>query len=398
MSIIIYIDQNYKFVSLNAGNMFKQIRNVDKNKDNALSTISIKNRNKLIKLKLSTNKLQPFKKHRHVNEDESIKIETDISAEYIQQIIKQSSKYSQSYLQSISFDVLCKKILNKESIKLQDMFGYDAEFKYCNAYDAIRMFKRDFQELGTYFIVKDGLSKLVKLLKEEIIKIAKNKKIHVTFKKNKEISEFYFKKVATVKTKTGEIYEGNKLIWAVPKKALLEIHGWTNTQRKLLDTVNSISLHRIFCQFPYDNDTGKSWLTNIERTTTNDAIRQFIPMGTTKGFAQVSYSDSYYADYWNKYLKQSKIKFTNELLIHLKKIFPEVQEYINKPIYIDSQYWLDGVHMWKEGVNSIELHKQIQNIGNNNPIYIVGEAYSMHQCWIEGALETVENVFQMIEK
>ena len=121
-------------------------------------------------------------------------------------------------------------------------------------------------------------------------------------------------------------------------------------------------------------------------------------MGTTKGFAQVSYSDSYYADYWNKYLKQSKIKFTNELLIHLKKIFPEVQEYINKPIYIDSQYWLDGVHMWKEGVNSIELHKQIQNIGNNNPIYIVGEAYSMHQCWIEGALETVENVFQMIEK
>ena len=33
----------------------KEIINVDKNKDNALSTISIKNRNKLIKLKLSTN-------------------------------------------------------------------------------------------------------------------------------------------------------------------------------------------------------------------------------------------------------------------------------------------------------------------------------------------------------
>lgn len=72
-----------------------------------------------------------------------------------------------------------------------------------------------------------------------------------------------------------------------------------------------------------------------------------------------------------------------------------MSDIIEKPKYLDSQYWPEGVHMWKEGVNSIETYKQIQNIGKEtqNSMYIVGEAYSMHQCWIEGALESVDNVF-----
>lgn len=346
--------------------------------------------------KLETGAIQPFRKHRHITENGEVILETDKSGIYIQKIIKESKKYSQEYLQSINFSVLCEKILNKnEAQQLQDMFGYDAEFKYCNAFDAIRMFKRDFQEIGTYFSVRDGLSKLIKLLKEETIKIAKNKNLKITFKKNSEISEFNFKKVATLKTKTGESYEGNKIVWAIPKKALQDIKGWTTNQRKLFETVNPISLHRIFCQFPYNSETGQSWLTNVERTTTNDAIRQFIPMGTTKGFAQVSYSNSYYADYWNKLHKEGKTKLQNELVKHLKITFSKMSDIIEKPKYLDSQYWPEGVHMWKEGVNSIETYKQIQNIGKEtqNSMYIVGEAYSMHQCWIEGALESVDNVF-----
>ena len=354
------------------------------------------------KFKLPTGEVKPFRKHRHINNDGTVLLETDKSSEFIQKIIHEvgtnTKEYTQSYLQSIPFNTLCNKILgHNNTLKLQDMFGYDAEFKYCNAYDGIRMFKRDFQEVGTYFNLKNGLESLITELIEDIEKTATKNKVKINFLKNKKILNFNFKKVATVKTENGEIYEGTKLIWAVPKKALEEINGWTTNQRKLFNTVNPISLHRIFCQFPYNEKTGKSWLMNVDRTTTNNAIRQFIPMRSDKGYAQVSYTDSYYADYWKYNIDHNKLK--EELLVNLRIVFPEISN-ITEPKYIDNAYWPEGVHMWEPGVNSVDIYKKIQNIGNEMkvPMYIIGEAYSMHQCWIEGALETVEDVFQMIEK
>ena len=34
----------------------------------------------------------------------------------------------------------------------------------------------------------------------------------------------------------------------------------------------------------------------------------------------------------------------------------------------------------------------------NKEIYICGEAYSLHQAWIEGSLQTADEVFKMINK
>ena len=122
-------------------------------------------------------------------------------------------------------------------------------------------------------------------------------------------------------------------------------------------------------------------------------------MNPKVGFGQVSYSDSYYANYWNQYANKSKTALINELMKHLQIVFSEINN-IEKPIFIDNKYWSEGVHMWKPGVNSTDVYKRILYIGNNNddkmPIYIVGEAYSMHQCWIEGSLESVEDVFKYL--
>lgn len=357
---------------------------------------------KLIKyFKLQTGEIQPFRKHRHINTDGSVILEKDKSSAYIKEIIDEvnsNKEYNIGYLQSITFNTLCNKILgHNDSLKLEHMFGYDAEFKYCNAYDAIEMFKRDFQEVGTYFNLKDGLESLINALINDIEEKALKNKVKIKFLKNQKILKFHFKKVATIKTKNGEIYEGKKLIWAIPKKALEEIDGWTPNQRKLFNTVQPISLHRIFCQFPYDKKTSISWLTNVDRTTTNNAIRQFIPIGTNKGFAQVSYSDSYYADYWKHYLDKGKVHLSQELLTNLRIVFPEISNIVN-PTFIDSAYWPEGVHMWQPGVNSININKRIQHIGEEMkvPMYIIGEAYSMHQCWIEGALQTVDEVYKLL--
>jgi hypothetical protein len=357
--------------------------------------------------KLATIEITAPKKYRHVNSANGIvSKQNDISSKLILQIIKtvdnpaNSTIYTKKYLQSIIFQTLCTKILGHvKATQLQHMFGYDAEFTYCNAYDAIRMFKRDFQEIGTYIVLSNGLSSLIKSIEDDCISYSKSKTDAIFHSiKNTEVIEFNsnlsqsnFIKVAT---NNGKIFDGRKIVWAIPQKELFKIKGWSDKQVKLFDSVSAVPLHRIFCQFPYDKKTGTSWLSNIERTTTNDALRQFIPLVAKKGFAQVSYSDSYYANYWKYYRDIDYKKLINELFVHFKIVFPEISNIV-PPIYTDSQYWPEGVHMWKMGVNSEKVYQQILSIGelSNSPMYIVGEAYSMHQCWIEGALESVDNVF-----
>lgn len=53
-----------------------------------------------------------------------------------------------------------------------------------------------------------------------------------------------------------------------------------------------------------------------------------------------------------------------------------------------------GVNFWNAGVNSTELIPEVVQPVSDLPVYIVGEAYSRSQSWVEGALETSELVLQ----
>jgi hypothetical protein len=88
----------------------------------------------------------------------------------------------------------------------------------------------------------------------------------------------------------------------------------------------------------------------------------------------------------------------NKVLIeHLHK---EIKEVLNKdlpkPEFITSYYWSAGVHMWKPGFNVKEVYKKILKPFEEK-IYVVNEAYSKHQSWIEGALESSYDVLELID-
>jgi len=53
-----------------------------------------------------------------------------------------------------------------------------------------------------------------------------------------------------------------------------------------------------------------------------------------------------------------------------------------------------GANFWKAGVNSDAVIPEVAQPKADLPIYIVGEAYSGSQSWVEGALETSELVLQ----
>ena len=315
------------------------------------------------------------------------KIEKNPSKTLLNHIIKFGKTLSNEKLRKITFQQLSISVIGLEKTnKLINSYGYNAEFELMNAYDAIKLFDNDIN--SNYFGIKEGFSELINRLKKAILESG-----HAKIMMESEVVGFIKKKsLIQLKIKAKDsihIYKGKILVCAIPKDNLLNLYKWNDDQLNLINSIETVSLNRIYGKFNKN--------LNINNTTTNSPIRQFINIIPSKGLAMVSYSDTNYADYWNKYSNQGERELRDAVLTHLQAVFPKIPK-IPKPKWIHSYYWNNGVHMWKQNVNSEKNNKDIQQIfGSDVPIFIVGEAYSLCQAWVEGALQTVDIVLPKIQ-
>ena len=181
------------------------------------------------------------------------------------------------------------------------------------------------------------------------------------------------------------------MILAIPKEALVSLcNSFTESEVNLLESVNSISLNRIYAQYDINKSQNK-WMKELEFSTVNNPIRQIIPIKKNIGFFQISYSDWYFANYWGSLQITESKKIVKKLL---SEIFKDKK--IDNPILYKNYYWKNAIHYWKTNVNENKLHKQIENIRKN--IYIIGESYSKNQGWCEGAIQTSISVAKKINK
>ncbi len=107
----------------------------------------------------------------------------------------------------------------------------------------------------------------------------------------------------------------------------------------------------------------------------------------------VSYSDNVNALYWHKFINNKK-ELINKLKISLKNIF-------NQDIEIDDikiAFWEEGVHYYKpkSGLKVKEIIKKLNNPHEN--IYVCGEMLSTKQGWVEGAIQSANDIFKLINK
>ena len=104
-----------------------------------------------------------------------------------------------------------------------------------------------------------------------------------------------------------------------------------------------------------------------------------------------SYTNGPKSDYWNKF--KSKQKLLEKVDKELKKIIPTTHD-IDDIIF---KYWKEGVHYYKP-LKSENLNKIIKKL--QNPIknfYVVGEMLSHGQGWVEGAIESVDNISDLVK-
>jgi monoamine oxidase len=317
---------------------------------------------------------------------------------YIKKVIKQAklfikNKKNIQKLQKYTFIDYAKTILNSEQINfLLDFSGYYGELVYENAYDAIRLFEEGISNSLKYYVLKHGFSSVIDKL---VCKINQTSKIHnqvhnqklflnQELLKIKELGNTYVLNI------NNNIYQTKYLILALPKPALLKFN-YLNIYNPELNSVSCKPLCRIYSIFP------KPWFQNLEKSTTNIKLRYIIPINKQTGLVMISYTDSKYALYWKKFLNKSNKELNKELLKQLSLLYSteEMKKLnIKAPIYNSINYWNCGVGYWKPKVNSTTMSQKMLKLNKNRNLYIIGENYSKNQGWVEGALESVHELFK----
>lgn len=151
-----------------------------------------------------------------------------------------------------------------------------------------------------------------------------------------------------------------------------------------LQALEPVSIHKIVGRF-----APGAWPTTMGPARTRLPLQEFAPVDRQQGLAVLSYSKGTHADYWKRVADRSDRELRRELRKQLHVVFPEVP--LPRASWVASHYWPHGTHAWRSDA-PYDAERVQHILGREVPVYLVGEAYSQHHGWIEGALATVQHI------
>ncbi len=287
---------------------------------------------------------------------------------FVDKIINESKRYKDIDLKGMSFKELGEILLKKNDLDYMLMScGYSGQLNNMNAYDCIKLFKRDIR------VDIEFLGGKYDILIEEMIKSMKGYNMR-TGCNVRNILRDNNKYKLIVNNKN--VYS-KRLIFCVPKESLLRFKILNPIREILERSITTKPLCRLYAIFKKED----IWFKDIKKKiVTNNDLRYIIPMDAEKGLIMISYTDDKYTKKWvGMSDNDKKIKIVRDV----KKVFGID---INKPYKVIECNWKSGVGYWNKGIDSDLCYELLLNPLEN--IYICGENYSKRQSWVEGALES----------
>lgn len=289
-----------------------------------------------------------------------------------------------SELRKITFFQHAINILGskREAQSLVDMFGYYSEIKEMNAYDAYVTFKTDFGNIQ-YYVLKEGLSELCLKMTNEILKNGGKVYLRNAVTNVERTSKGFYVRTISKSITTDRVVFALKPYQLRQFKILENIHTLTKS-------VYEAPLIRIYAQYPKP-----LWFDDVYRSTTNNKLRQIIPINKEKGLIMVSYTDGKdTAPFMERGKLRPKTQLKKIVKENLRALFQDKD--IPEPLYFNAHLWTVGCHHFFPKNNSDLIRKKVVNPSPN--VYVCGEGFSSKQAWMEGALETADEVVSKILK
>jgi hypothetical protein len=301
-------------------------------------------------------------------------------------------------LQHLSDDVLGQttiQALLKQFVKpatletFLNRYPYRAEFSTLRADLALRVFREEFGPKEKYVVCKEGLSELVSKMRADFLKHGGTLLVQHELVEMRDNTHAVFKKGAPSEgeSRPDVVLEAPKFVFALPSEALKKLavfKGWAT-----LDHLVMKPLLRVFGVFP-PGANKKQWFHDLPKIVTAQSPRFIIPQNVENGSIQISYTDSEDTAPLMRILDEQdgETKLGKKLVEDLRVLFGD--RTIPDPLFVKAYSWPHGVTYWRPGTYDpyVESRRSSRPFPKERPGWFVcGESFSVHQCWIEGALE-----------
>jgi len=301
--------------------------------------------------------------------------------EFINKVLKLSSKFSDIQLKQLTFRELAMQVLpQKEAEFLVYASGYSGQIKNMNAFDAIHLFRSGIRVDMPYWGGKFHIliEKLVQYIHEKNGHMLLNSNV-TKIKNNKNHYEIHYNSNKVL---------CNKIIFCIPQQNLLQMPLLKPIHCIIKDSITCKPLCRTYAIFKKED----IWFHNLnKKIVTNNQLRYIIPIDATTGIIMISYTDDMYTNYWKK-IQQNQSKLKNTVVKLVNETF---NISINPPEKVFVYHWNCGVAYWNKNHDSQKISQFLLNPMPN--IYLCGENFSLHQSWVEGALDTSNKCIQLLK-
>lgn len=332
----------------------------------------------------------------------------------------------------------------------KDAGGYSSTLLNWNAADAIPWFLSDFGIKPQYKGFKNGYQQVPKSMATFFTVLGGEIRLNTKlsgFEYCKEKKKFHL----SVK---GEIIYADSLILAMPRRSLDLLTDKSPLLKNIQPLINSVtprSLFKLYTTYGnpwwqsafYTDAAGKVFPLNTGRSVTDLPIRQTYYWPKNDGSAVeagnsmllASYDDGSNIGYWDglrlqrssgwkndsdrlviqdpflgEYtlndeddLEWKKYMAPREMVAEVTRQLQLMHDLSFTPLVKNASFkdWGEdpfggGWNSWNIGVKSWVVKEEILKPVYNVPLYICGEAYSDAQGWVEGALQTAENMLPKV--
>jgi monoamine oxidase len=264
-------------------------------------------------------------------------------------------------------------------------------FPYCSEMTTLRAdlaLKSISKELGSnskFFVVKEGLGAMIAAMKKELVK----RKVEFLFHHRLiavkgDQSELHF----VAPDKKNITLTAKHVILTLPSEALKGVQPFPSLP--MLKHISMRPLLRTYAIFPTP-----AWFKDMPRTITDSPLRHIIPINPQKGSIMISYTDGKDTAHWSNILeKNGEMALSASIMKETRDL---LKVNIPNPLFFKAHCWKNGCSYWLPGLYSPEEEsvKLMRPLPLRFPnVYLCGESYSMHQAWIEGALQHAEDMLK----
>ncbi|MGQ0532609.1 MAG: flavin monoamine oxidase family protein [Caulobacteraceae bacterium] len=323
----------------------------------------------------------------------------DATAHYLQEL-----RFDGRRLDDWGFGALLREVVSGEAYQsFLAAFGSAANFGEASAYDAIRTLMSEMAPQKPY-VLGGGFQQLP-------IELARRSKAEV--RTSKHVSRIGAADDGHVQLVMGsksdqETITANQAILALPADALQRIGldlapAAASAFRAELAKVTPVNACKLFLAFE------RPWWPAAQYASPGIGIAASytdLPMqqcyyhstqGEGRALLLAVFADDAAASFWAPLSTNDEDSVASSTMIEavlgqLRTMHPDAD--IPDPVAAAARAWRGAWHAWRPGAQSWRSAPSLRDPHFGMPVYVCGEAYSAQQGWVEGALNSAENLLQ----